>query len=78
MNDDLEREEILEKSEEVIEISKAVEDNEPIDKEEEKQSIRSNLYDRIDVPVRTMDKLIFVLIVLIVFFIIMGIVQGAR
>lgn len=43
---------------------------------EVKHSLRSNLYDKIDIPVKTMDKIIAGLIILIVFFVIVGIIQG--
>ncbi len=45
--------------------------NKPVNK-----SVRSNLYDKIDVSIKTMDILICFIIVLIIIFTIFGIIQG--
>lgn len=45
-------------------------------KEEPIKHIRENLYDRINVSVKTLDKIIVVSVVVLIFFLIIGIYQA--
>ncbi len=55
-----------------------IDDSESENKIEVKHSFRSNLYEKIDVSVKTMDIVIGFIIVLIIIFVVFGIIQGAR
>ncbi len=52
------------------------EDDNDIKKSEVTPSFRSNLYEKIDIPLKTMDIIIGFLVVLIIIFVVVGVIQG--